>query len=557
MCVIDALRGLEPREPRRYADAPCANLRPVKPPQSADDGLPEYQPLTVSPLTHESIEKIPPHGCPIWSACPRHQIDRDMVTARIWVANPASLLQSPSISRHLNPERLRRLELACLTSDIVIVDEVDRVQMQLDTAFAPSATLVTRGPDSWLDRLRTHTIEILAQRNRIPLSNIEVESWAKALDVVSVATNHIYAMIIASDDLRQWIQIDYFSAWTLQDRLVDEWYPDTRLHGDTDEAYPDSEVYDADSLDPDEDAAEPVPARVDSWAARRAQIVEILDRFRDNPLGDQPESDPTVAQLISLTQTLMHSERRRDNQQRLRQVLNGLLDQSPICDGTLIQPEPSSGERQRDQADIWCTDEWYDRTAKRLEFTLLLAVLHQRLTRVTFLWPQVEAALRLDATDNELGRRPPLDYAPMVPEAPMGNVLGFQFLPEEPEPGSEGLRSGTLRFFRCAGVGRELLLGLSTIGADPANGIPGPNVLLMSGTSWAGTSTRAHVMAPVTAVLTPSERSLRADTRNHISRTVPIQRANTAALIRYQAELTASCAASDDHQARQGRTRYL
>ena len=53
-----------------------------------------------------------------------------------------------------------------------------------------------------------------------------------------------------------------------------------------------------------------------------------------------------------------------------------------------------------------------------------------RLDRVTNLWPQVEAALRLESADNELSRRPPQDYAPVVPEAPMGNVLGFQYLPD-------------------------------------------------------------------------------------------------------------------------------
>jgi hypothetical protein len=145
-----------------------------------------------------------------------------------------------------------------------------------------------------------------------------------------------------------------------------------------------------------------------------------------------------------------------------------------------------------------------------LEFTLILAALHQRLDRVTFLWPQVEAALRLDPASHELTRRPPLDYAPLLPEAPMGNVLGFQYLLDErgnPQ-GSDGQRTGTLRFFRCAGVGRELLLSLPQLGADPSRSVPGPHVLLMSGTSWAGTSTRAHVLAPVQAVLKPQQKEL-------------------------------------------------
>jgi hypothetical protein len=84
----------------------------------------------------------------------------------------------------------------------------------------------------------------------------------------------------------------------------------------------------------------------------------------------------------------------------------------------------------------------------------------------------------------------------------MGNVLGFQFQLDD------GGQSGALRFFRCSGVGRELLLGLHDMPA--VDGRPGPNVLLMSGTSWAGTSSRYHIHAPVGAVLRPQETEVKA-----------------------------------------------
>ncbi len=49
----------------------------------------------------------------------------------------------------------------------------------------------------------------------------------------------------------------------------------------------------------------------------------------------------------------------------------------------------------------------------------------------------------------------------------MGNVLGYQFQLHE------GGQSGSLRFFRCSGVGRELLLGLHAMpGIDSR---PGPS----------------------------------------------------------------------------------
>jgi hypothetical protein len=85
----------------------------------------------------------------------------------------------------------------------------------------------------------------------------------------------------------------------------------------------------------------------------------------------------------------------------------------------------------------------------------------------------------------------------------MGNVLGFQYVPDKQDNPSV-LVTGTLRFFRCTGAGRELLFSLPSLGADVAMGRRGPHVLLLSGTSWAGTSSKAHVVIPVGAVLRPS-----------------------------------------------------
>jgi len=517
-CVVDALRGLEATEPLRYADAPCTSLHPAASEPAASGGiaLPERYSsgqgsgAPARPAIADDSQE-PAHGCPIWRACPRHAVDRELVEALIWVANPASLLQS-AVPQHLNQERLRHLELACLRSDIIIVDEVDRVQMQLDTAFAPSATLVVRGPESWLDRLHTHKIDELARQGRLQLSERDVQRWAAALEVVTTATNRLYGMLIDNDDLRTWADIEYFSAWTLQEKLLAEWYPQPEL----DPTPPDGIRTDTDVYDPGEEGqdgeAEPDAAATQPWAEHRQEVTKALDKFRDDPLGDNGPYGTDTDDLIRAANDLLHTLNEKGTRGRVRTVLDLLLRHAPILDGSLTQPDPPDGEGDRDRADIWATEEWYERTATRLEFTLLLAVLHQRLDRITFLWPQVEAALRLDRSDNELSHRPPLDYAPLVPEAPMGNVLGFQYLADDPEPGAaaDDPRSGTLRFFRCAGVGRELLLNLPSLGADPAAGRAGPHVLLMSGTSWAGTSTRAHVLVPVGAVLKPQEEALEA-----------------------------------------------
>lgn len=532
-CPLDALRALDTSEPLRYNDAPCGGLHPVRSGRADESGEEAAAESALRELERarggagrqspeggaEGEEEWgTPHACPLWSACPRHSAARDLVDALIWVANPASLVQT-AVPRQLNAERLRYLELACLRSDIVIIDEADRVQMQLDQMFAPSATLVTTGvSESWLDQLQTHEIAELARQGRLPLSDQDVERWSAALDIVGTAADRLYAMLIDDEGLRNWAQIDYFSAWTLQEKLLNAWYPPPSGRSvrrsdamETAEVEDETALYEEEgeggSADGPGTANPPAPEA--PWMTRRSEITGFFDTFRDDPLGGRGPYLTPADELTALAQDVLHTLDEKRTRARVRALLDSFLVGAPGLDE---RPPPAVRQsRERAREEVPLTEEWRDLNARRLEFTLVLAALHQRLDRVTFLWPQVEAALRLDVASHELTRRPPLDYAPLLPEAPMGNVLGFQYLVDERAAArdKDGRRTGTLRFFRCAGVGRELLLGLPQLGADPVRGEAGPHVLLMSGTSWAGTSTRAHVLAPVRAVLKPQNKALR------------------------------------------------
>ena len=207
---------------------------------------------------------------------------------------------------------------------------------------------------------------------------------------------------------------------------------------------------------------------------------ELTRRARRELRRIKRATGPSGRDLVRLTLELLHAHTGATTRLRLRRVLLELV------------PEAS---RSRIEADIGMH-------ALRFEFTLILAALHHRLDYVTGMWPVVEAVLNLDFTSNVLSRRPPRDYEPFITESPMGNVLGFQFQLDD------GGQSGSLRFFRCSGVGRELLLGLNSM--PSVDGQPGPNVLLMSATSWAGTSSRYHVHVPVGAVLRPHDNEVKA-----------------------------------------------
>jgi hypothetical protein len=297
---------------------------------------------------------------------------------------------------------------------------------------------------------------------------VQVDVWTAAFNTVSASADRLYALLVQNSSLRDWVVTDYFSALTLHERLLSSWFPEI------------GPAIKDDTLD------DPAIAPI---VAERDRISRILDEVRDNPVqpgqvrDDDQNAGPGARDLVRLTLELLHAPGietpRVTVRQRLREAMLALLPDF-------------ARERVEKEADM---------NVLRFELTLVLAVLHHQLDIVTDLWAVVEQALHLEGMPNALSRRPPQDYEPVIPETPMGNVLGFQFQ-------LDGEGSGALRFFRCSGVGREILLRLHDLPAVDSR--PCPNVLLMSATSWAGTSSRYHVHVPVGAVLRPRKEEVEA-----------------------------------------------
>ncbi|MFB7674221.1 hypothetical protein ACFC26_22685 [Kitasatospora purpeofusca] len=490
-CAVNALRHQEGHlldDLLDFTEAPCTRLQaPSRRRHARDDSW-----------GRKSL------ACPFWSGCPRHHGARELVGAAVWVATIASLVDS-KVPHPQNHERIRYLELACRRSDLVIVDEADRVQMQLDRMFAPAIPLIADRPDSrsFLYDVNQHRLRELAGAGQIQLSNRDVENWSAAVNTTQTAADRLVAMLVSNHGLRTWVRTGYFSAWTLQLRLMEDRYP-----------LPE----DRDSLD----TAEPAPEHPHQQPRRT--LTEVLDAFRDNPFGDRRPPNLEGARLTSLLGELLHTTYRDNTRTRLKEALCQLFDLDPLLEPSAAgrdryeqlrrrangEPDADGGDhgggrgparrRRKDRLPPNPQD-WLELLLTRFEFTLLLCALEPRLALVNAMWPRVAAALNLGF--NEMYRRP-LDYGPVVPEAPMGNVIGFQFLMDGPDPG--GVRGGELRFFRCAGVGRELLRAMPDL--PTVDGRPGTNVLLMSGSSWAGRSSRYHIQVPIGAVIEPDPREI-------------------------------------------------
>ncbi|RSM35540.1 transposase, partial [Actinoplanes sp. ATCC 53533] len=237
-------------------------------------------------------------------------------------------------------------------------------------------------------------------------------------------------------------------AWSLFDGLAQDW---AGLSGSKDAGWDDDPLY----------------------QALRQQFNAFIDAPTDIA------EDGVARGLADLTERLLSDTDEDVREADVRSWLTDLTG-SELVQGTKVAP-----------SDL-------DRNVWRLEFAIAVAVMAHRLNLMLAMWPEVAAELELFDTLPTEVRRPPVDLAVAVPESPMGNVLGFQYV--EDEASRRDGQLGEFRFFRYTGVGRALLVNMPNL--FPADG-PGPNVVLLSGTSWAGTSPRYHIDVPVGAILCP------------------------------------------------------
>ncbi|WP_152553655.1 pPIWI_RE_Z domain-containing protein [Saccharopolyspora rectivirgula] len=417
----------------------------------------------------EAQNKRQVHSCPAWHSCPRHQASRDLVDADVWVATTASLIHT-AVPQQLNAERLRYLELAWRRCDLIIVDEADQVQAQLDSVFSPEQQLIGEGDDAWLDEVIDRTKKTIRQAGRGPMRDPLVRRWQLNLNKANDAVDIIYSALSRDSDRpqpalsRRWLDKAYFTEWTLSQQLAQSWAGYGSVKPNTHQPQQGWE-------------ADPVYLRLRS----------AFDELIDDPLGTKDSNDPLTRDLVELT---AHILRDADESVRLRRVREWL--------------EQATKNPREENLQLTIDD--LDRQAARLEFTLAVAVLAHCLNQAMNLFRAIEIVLGLEGVASALFHRAPRDYQPVVPESPMGNVLGFQYLEDEHGRRRGRAPMGRLRFFRCGGVGRWILLHLHELFFTDAD--RGPNVLLLSGTSWAGKSARYHIDVPVTGILSPPEQEL-------------------------------------------------
>jgi hypothetical protein len=441
-CPLDGVRG--GATPLDVREAPCQHLIEADPDAPVD-----------------GWRDRPRRTCPLWHRCQRHEAARRLVRANVWIATPWSLVHTP-VPGPLSDEQMRYLEAAWRRSDLILFDEADQVQANLDEMFASAQVLLGPSKEAWIDEIGARVQEKLRATGRAPVSSRQIRRFTLALNHARTAADVIYQLLQrdrarAGKPVLNWLDPDYFTAWALFNDLARDWADCNGPRGRRpDPGWDDDPLYQF--------------------------LREQFNAFIDQPTDASGEVAGGLAALAEAQLSDTEEDVREDG---VRQWLTDLGDRE-LVEGRKIAP-----------ADI-------DRNVWRLELTIAVAVMAHRLNLMLAIWPEVAAELDMFDTLPAEVRRPPSDLAVTVPESPMGNVLGFQYIEETDRRDGQ---LGEFRFFRYTGVGRALLVGLPDL--FPADG-PGPNVLLLSGTSWAGTSPRYHINVPVRAILCPSSQKLAA-----------------------------------------------
>ncbi|GET42208.1 hypothetical protein MiSe_70220 [Microseira wollei NIES-4236] len=446
------------------------------------------------------------YTCPFYYKCPRHQLERDIAQALVWVLTPASFIHTRTFPE-LFEEKLTFAEAVYRECSFLFIDEADRVQVQFDQAFAPDEVLVDASGNSLLNQLGIKFANAIYNSDRRPLTAELVATAKKANDYAQIATDIILPKLHNQPQLVEWLGLTPFTGRSVFAHII------------RDILEPPSET-DNEETQPKLSRTERSQQRRNRIEAglppfeerqRRKQLMETIEGFLQAPFNRRKGGE-----LSDIAFTLLSSENERAALAEVADWLRRWLESLGIC----------------------LTDKTkFDEVTRHLHFAILVAVLSNRLG---FLVDHLSALMRsqiIDLHDTSLSLvyRPPRDYLPIVPSAPVGNILGFiadcsrmrytfvcvaaqLIVPLHKQAKRlyltrKAIRckytrdrtsnsGGKLEYFRYVGVGRYLLLNFPTLFA--VDDWDGPHTVLISGTSYAPGTPAYHIQKNPTVLLEPA-----------------------------------------------------
>ncbi|MEL7354558.1 MAG: hypothetical protein AAFN38_24325 [Cyanobacteria bacterium J06560_5] len=420
----------------------------------------------------EEEGSIPKCSCPLYFKCPRHQLEKDIAQAKIWILTPGSWIHTRTPWQVL-PEKMTFAEAVYRECDVLFVDEADRVQVQLDEAFAPSEVLLDNSGNSFLNRLAIN-VSTLYTSNRSRLTGNVLSTWKRANDNAQISIDRICHQLYNNEELVDWLGSSPFTGRSLFARLI-------REVTQAAESIPPA-VEPAKSPKPNTNRKKRTQQRNKDILAglpalevreRQQNFVKALERFLENPL--QPGQGGKLSEVGLLLLTAEDLE--------------------------AALPEISEWWRQwsKEHSVVLPKRDELEALNRRTVLAILVTILDNRLSFLLESLYAVSRLLDLHKLSQALVHRPPRDYLSVIPSAPVGNILGFRYTQERDKTG------GKLDYFRYVGVGRFLLLNFPTL--FEMDDIAGAHTLLISGTSYAPGTPIYHIPVRPSILLKPAQES--------------------------------------------------
>lgn len=400
--------------------------------------------------------------CPLMPVCPVHRTRNGVMDALIWVATLPSLLHTPAPERTVQG-RMRMLDLAFHSCDLIVHDECDKGQTTFDEAFSPSIVLTEGGSSSGIMEDHLRRVAPARQAPRPIPSDWRDAIWDMQKYVerlISLGREHYDVSLWlqgsrleeshSSNQKRYFRKPDWFTPYWLFERMWNELA----------------------QLDSSKDNADRIYSNVKhAWNKETQQFLSSSSPLASiNPPSEIGLSLKDVAEQALYT-TIPYTAASLKTARRWLRKYTSLLHFSANLDLHAL--------------------------SRQLTATVLVVLLDNRLHNFMGMKDAMDASGQPASVMAEgMDMRLPVEYLNIVPKFPMGPINGFVWDQE----GQEDPIS--ISYFRCTSVGRWLQTHLHNFLTD-LEGEPGPHVLLMSGTSWAPSSPSHHVEAEPNGLLMP------------------------------------------------------
>ncbi len=187
---------------------------------SLADPLPQNA-LPCYSLRSSDDEDRTKYTCPLLPVCSVHQVSRDLIESRVWVINPLSFLYTRA-PLGIDQSTARLFEAIYRQSDVVIIDEADRVQAQWDREFAPSQPLAGSS-DSLLDRLHQDLgNRFVGEVGRREAATAQFHQLSTSENQAHRLSSQLFRLLMKHPAVVQWIKRQFLTTERVFGRLQRE-----------------------------------------------------------------------------------------------------------------------------------------------------------------------------------------------------------------------------------------------------------------------------------------------------------------------------------------------